>query len=91
MSVLTLDKPVFKIEVYILLLHDMYLHVRVCDDNKFNFIIKLYRLQQLPLFSFLTDDEVPAPCSDGVVSDVGVQGKGLPQAEPSLSSEMTIV
>lgn len=38
--------------------------------------------QQCPLFSFLTDNEdVPAPCSYGIVSDVEVHGKGLPQAE----------
>lgn len=44
----------------------------------------------------INDEVVPAPCSNGIVSDVEVQGIGLPQAEfwhsePSLSSEMTIV
>lgn len=71
-----MDKPVFKIKVYILLLHDMYLHGRVYVMTISLTALLNYAGGNNYLLSFLTDDEVvPAPCSDGIVSDVEVQVK----------------
>lgn len=54
LSVLILDKPVLKIDVSILLLYDMYLHVRVYVTTiKFNYTIKLLQVATITSFLFL--------------------------------------